>query len=57
MIVREGRRRRIEGMKGIKIDTGAKREKGLIGIKHKLIEGLRGKDSRGCNKERDRGLN
>ena len=57
MIVREGRLRGIKGVKGIKTDTVAKRERGLIGLKYRLIEGLRGKDSRGCNKERDRGLN
>ena len=57
MIVREGRLRGIEGVKGIKTDTGAKRERGLVGIKYRLIEGLRGKDSRGCNIELDRGQN
>ena len=57
MIVREGRLRGIKGVKGIKTDTVAKRERGLIGLKYRLIEGLRDKDSRGCNIERGRGLN
>ena len=39
MIVREGRLRGIEGVKGIKTDTGAKRERGLIGVKGAIKRG------------------